>query len=103
MSLGAIYRISERSLKRLCVILGIFFLGIAVHVWLDGEIQKNNAEALVLIPLISGLILLAGPFLLRVETLRALLLCWFVGLPAALYGLDLVGCGFNLLPESWCR
>jgi hypothetical protein len=97
------YRISERSLKRLCVVLGIFFLGVAVHVWLDGEIQKNNAEALVLIPLVSGLILLAGPLLLRVETLRTLLLCWFVGLPAALYILDSVGCGFSLLPESWCR
>jgi len=103
MSLGAIYRISERSLKRLCIILGIFFLGVAVHVWLDGEIQKNNADALVLIPLLSGLILLAGAFLLRVETLRALVLWWFVGLPVALYVLDLVGCGFSLLSESWCR
>jgi predicted permease len=103
MRLGAIHRISERSLKWLCIIFGIFFLGVALHVWLDGEIQKNNAEALVLVPLLSGLVLLAAALLLRVEALRVLVLCWFMGLPAAFYALDLVGCGFSLLPESWCR
>lgn len=101
MSFGAIYRISERSLKWLCFILGLFFLGVAAHIWLDGEVQKNNAEALLLIPLLSGIVLLAGGFALRVEALRVLVPSWFVGLPGALYVLDLVGCGFHWLPESW--
>ena len=103
MPLGTIYRISERNLKWLCVTLGIVFLGIAVHVWLDGAIQKNGAQALVLIPLLSGFVLLAGSLLLRVEALRALVLFLFIGLPALCYTLDLVGCGFGLLPEPWCR
>lgn len=103
MPFGTIYQISERSLKWLCFILGSFFLGITVHVWFDGEVQKNNAEALLLIPLLSGVVLLAGGFALRVEALRLLVLSWFVGLPSALYVLDLVGCGFRWLPESWCH
>jgi hypothetical protein len=75
MTLGAIHRLSERSLKWLCIVIGLFFLGVAAHVWLDGEIQKNNAELLVLVPLLSGLVLLAGGLLLRVDALRILVLC----------------------------
>ena len=103
MSWGQIYLLSSRALKTLCVVLGLLFLGIATHVWLQGELQKNGAELLILLPLLSGLVLLVGAATLEVEALRVLVLAWFVLVPALLFGVGWLGCEAKWLSESFCQ
>ena len=103
MSWGQIYLLSNRALRTLCVVLGLLFLGIAVHVWLQGELQKNGAELLILMPLLSGVVLLAGAAALKVAALRMLVLAWFVGGPAVLYAVFWVGCNAHWFSKSFCQ
>jgi hypothetical protein len=103
VSWGQIYLLSNRALKTLCVVLGVFFLGIAAHVWLQGELQKNGAELLVLIPLLSGIVLLGGAAMLKLEALRTLVLAWFVLVPAVLYAVGWIGCEAKWFSESFCQ
>ena len=103
MSFEHLDLLSSRALKTLCVVVGLTFLGVAAHVWFQGEIQKNGAELLILIPLLSGAIPLIGAALLEVEALRVLLLAWFVGLPALFSLVSWVGCGARWFSPSFCQ
>jgi len=103
VSFGAIFRLDARTLKGLCLLLGVVFLGISVYVWLDGALQANGSELLILIPLLSAVVLIVGALLVPSEPLRLLVLVWFVVLPA-LFGLvSWLGCTTNLLSMSWCQ
>ena len=103
MSWGSIYLLSERSLKVCCVVLGTVFLGISAHVWHQGAIQKSGASFLILIPLLSGIVLLAGAASLKKEALRGLVLVWFVGIPAVFSAVNTVACSANWFSAAWCQ
>lgn len=103
MSLGHVYLLSSRALKTLCVVMGFFFLGVTGHIWFQGDLQKNGAEVLVLIPLLSAVIMLAGAAALKVETLRAVVLAWFIGGPVVLYVVGWVGCKAHWFSQSFCQ
>lgn len=103
VSLGHVFLLSSHALKTLCVVMGLFFLGVAAYVWLQGELQQNGAELLVLIPLLSGVVLLVGVAALKVDTLRAVVLVWFIGGPAVLYVVSWVGCKAHWFSQSFCQ
>ena len=100
MSWSSIYLLSERSLKVCCVVSGIIFLGISVHVWLQGALQANHAQLLILIPLLSALVLLVGAATLKKEALRNLVLAWFVGVPALFWVVNTLACGAGWFSAS---
>ena len=71
MSIEHIFSVPVRAVRPLCVFLGIVFLLISAYVWLDGGLRRNGAELLILIPLLSGVVLLVGSFMLRPDALPA--------------------------------
>ena len=103
MSFEHTFLLSDRTLKITCVAIGIVFLGIAAHVWLDGALQRNGSEPLILVPLLSGLLLLIGPIAVEPRVLRVLVLAWFVALPALFYAVNSVACYAEWFSASWCR
>ncbi len=103
MSWGSIYQLSERSLKVCCVVLGIVFLGISVHVWRQGELQANDARTLILVPLLSAVVLLVGAAALKGNVLRRLVLVWFLGIPALFWVVNTVACSAGWYSQSWCQ
>lgn len=103
MSLGAIFRLDGRTLKGLCLLLGVVFVGISLHVWFDGALQANGSELLILIPLLSAIVLIGGALFVSSGLLRLLILAWFVGLPAVLGVVSWLGCSAHWFVDSWCR
>jgi hypothetical protein len=103
MSWGSIYLLSERSLKIFCALFGLIFLGISAHVWGQGELQANDARLLILVPLLSAVVLLVGAATLKKEALRALVLGWFLGVPAVFWLVNTVACTAGWFSQSWCQ
>jgi hypothetical protein len=103
MSLAGIFQLSERSLKGVCILLGLVFVAIAVLIWQQGELQANKAEALLLVPLLSAVVLIVGAAALRKEALRVLVLAWLVGGPVLLWAVNTVGCGARWFSTAWCQ
>jgi hypothetical protein len=103
MSWGSIHLLSERTLKVCCVLLGFIFLGISVYVWRQGELQANDARSLILVPLLSALVLLFGAAALNKESLRRLVLVWFVGVPALFWLVNTVACSAGWFTQAWCQ
>lgn len=103
MSWGAIYLMSERTLKLFCVLFGIIFLALSAWIWSQGELQANDSRPLILIPLLSSLVLLVGAATLRKEVLRVLVLFWFIGGPVALWLASTVGCAAGWFSVSYCQ
>jgi hypothetical protein len=103
MSWGSIYLLSERSLKVCCLVIGAIFLGISAHLWRQGAIQESEAPFLILIPLVSGIVMLIGAVALKKNALRSLVLAWFVGIPAVFWVVNTVACGANWFSTAWCQ
>jgi hypothetical protein len=98
---GAIYLLDHSRLKWLSIGSGVVFLLITAFVYATND-WVGNSRYLLLIPLTTGVALIAAGATLRLQALRMFWLLWFVVLPGAFWAVNVAGCGLGLFTKSWC-
>lgn len=102
MGLGAIYLLDYPRMRGLSVLMGLVFLGITAWVYATGDFESGALYYLILIPLSTGLALIAAGLLLNLHAMRMFYVFWFGALPAAFWAINLIGCGLGVFSKSWC-
>ena len=100
--LSALWMLSERRVRQLSFALGVFFVLVAAFVRLTHDLAPGESYTVLIYPLATGLLLVAGGVWLNRRAIQVLWLVWFILLPALFWIASTLACRFEWLSAKWC-
>jgi len=102
VSLSGLFLLRDSTVRGLLAALGAAFVAVAIIISVFHSWQAGESRLVLLVPLLSGVVLIGFATLLKGLALRVAPVAFVFAMPAVLWALAKVGCAVGWLSSATC-